>query len=357
MSTFFATPSALLGWLKAIAANHIVAAPKTEGPVVLFKHWSADELGACSDVNTLLRRSTMSPKENVIPKSEVLYHFKGTKDELDLSKIHQELEVPTDVHSTVLFGGRPCDARGFLELDKPYIQGPFVDPYYKARRDLLCIVTQACSNALSTCFCNWIGSHPATTDGSDILFTPIGEGFLFVAVTEKGTALLEKSGFSAASDDHIAAATKVHEKTRSELAPDSDYKNVPEKVASRFNDEAFWLKETEKCLSCGACTFLCPTCQCFNITDEGNQLVGKRLRSWDGCMNPNFTMEASGHNPRMDRAKRYRNRIGHKFSYGRKDKDFSCVGCGRCVRSCPAHLDIRTVVRNAVEGANLKGEE
>jgi len=357
MSNFFATPTALLGWLKAVSSDYRVVAPKKKGSVITFKPWTTEELGACKETTELLMRTTMSAKEFVTPKCETLYEIKGTKDEGDRSKIHQELIVPTDATATVLFGGRPCDARGFLCLDEPYLQGPFVDPYYKARRDALVIITQACSNALSTCFCNWVGSTPSDEKGSDIIFTPIKGGYVFAGLSEKGKELLKKSKFDTADDAKTKEASDVHEKTRAALPADSTLKDIPKKVYARFTDIAFWDKEIEKCLSCGACTFLCPTCQCFTITDKGNQLEGKRMRSWDGCMASHFTLEASGHNPRATRGLRYRNRLGHKFSYNRKDGDFSCVGCGRCVRSCPAHLDIRTVLHNACEGATKNGEE
>lgn len=356
MSTYFATPSALLGWLKSVAADNRLVAPKTKGSVVLFKSWSSEDVGACQDVSELLKRTTMSAKEVVIPKCETLYELKATKDSEDLSKLHQELVVPEFVkngaQATVLFGSRPCDARGMTYLDQPYLEGPFVDPYYKARREALVVITQACTNALSTCFCNWVGSHPADEKASDIIFTPVDNGFYFVGITEKGKALLEKAGFENADDAKKKAAVEAQEKAKTQLPPPSELKGIPEKVYARFNDEAFWNKEIEKCLSCGACTYLCPTCQCFTITDKGNQLDGKRMRSWDGCMAPHFTLEASGHNPRPSRGLRYRNRLSHKFSYGRKDGDFSCVGCGRCVRSCPAHLDIRAVCKHACEPAN-----
>ena len=357
MSTFFATPSALLAWLKSVSSDHRVVAPKQKGSVTLFKHWTTEDLDACQDTAEILMRTKMSAKEVVIPKCETLYEIKATKDQNDLSKLHQELIVPNNASATLLFGGRPCDARGLICLDQPYLEGPFVDPYYKARRESLVVVTQACSNALSTCFCNWVGSTPSDEKGSDIIFTPIEGGFVFQAISEKGTALLEKSGFSAADDAKTNAASEVHAKAKAALPADSTIKDIPAKVYARFTDVAFWNKEIEKCLSCGACTFLCPTCQCFTITDKGNQLDGKRMRSWDGCMASHFTLEASGHNPRGARGLRYRNRLGHKFSYNRKDGDFSCVGCGRCVRSCPAHLDIRTVLRNACEGAQKNGEE
>ena len=112
MSNFFATPSALLGWLKSVSSEYRVVAPKTTGTLVLFKPWTTEELGACKDPSGLLKRTNMSAKEVVTPKCETLYEIKGTKDNEDLSKIHQELIASTDSTATLLFGGRPCDVTG-----------------------------------------------------------------------------------------------------------------------------------------------------------------------------------------------------------------------------------------------------
>lgn len=350
MSTFyFAAPDALLGWLKKLAADYRVLAPRKEGRSVMFRPRTADEL---TDMDELLRRATASPKGATIPHSETLVHFASTKDAENPAKLETSLDAPCGDSPTVLFGCRPCDAKGFVVLDRPYLEGKFKDPYYAAKREALVIIAQACPTAFATCFCHWVGGSPAGRDGSDILFTAVDGGFVLESVTEKGAALLEGAGF-ASGEDKKDEAEAAHKKAEASLGAPSNLKNIPARVAARFRDEAFWIKETEKCLSCGACTYLCPTCQCFTITDEGSQLDGRRIRSWDTCMSPLFTLETSGHNPRMEKFKRMRNRISHKFSYYPQsyDGEYSCVGCGRCVVSCPISLDIRQVVKHAVEGA------
>ncbi len=350
MSTFyFAAPDALLGWLKKLAADYRVLAPRKEGRSVMFRPHTADEL---TDMDELLRRATASPKGAAIPHSETLVRFTSTKDAEDPARLNTSLEAPCGDVPTLLFGGRPCDARGFVVLDRPYLEGTFKDPYYAARRDALVIVSQACPTAFATCFCHWVGGSPAGREGSDILFTTVDGGFVLESVTEKGAKLLETAGF-ASGEDKKDEADAAHRKAEASLGAPSTLENIPARVAARFRDEAFWIKETEKCLSCGACTYLCPTCQCFTITDEGSQLDGRRIRSWDSCMSPLFTLETSGHNPRAEKFKRMRNRISHKFSYYPQsyNGEYSCVGCGRCVVSCPVSLDIRQVVKHAVEGA------
>ncbi len=345
----FATPDALLGWLKKLAAEYRVLAPRQEGPSVLFRPYTSADLDGVSDPADLLRRATASPKEAMLPHSETLVRFSAAKDEENPAKLNASLEAPCQAEPIVVFGLRPCDARGFVVLDRPYMYGKFKDPYYTARREATVIVTQACPTALPTCFCHWVGSHPADAEGSDVLFTAVDGGYVLAGVSDKGRTLLDGAGF-ADGDDKQAAVEAAHKKAAEALCPPSSLEDVPAKVAARFTDTEFWIKQTAKCLSCGACTYLCPTCQCFTITDEGSPLEGRRLRSWDSCMSPQFTLETSGHNPRAEKFKRMRNRISHKFSYYPQSYDgaYSCVGCGRCVASCPVSLDIRRVVTDAV---------
>lgn len=356
-SLLFATPKELTGWLSALASGYRVLAPRQEGPSVVYRPWTAEEL-ASADSAALLRRATASPKQAMLPQCETLVTFKSVKDAEDPSKLTTTLENPCVAAPTVLFGCRPCDARGFVVLDRPYLEGKFKDPYYGARREATVIVTQACPSAFASCFCNWVGSNPADREGSDILFTAVEGGFVLEVITEKGQALVADAAFADAAD-RAADVEAAHSAAVASLAPAPELTHVMEKVASRFTDTAFWEKETVKCLSCGACTYLCPTCQCFTITDEGSQLDGRRLRSWDSCMTPLFTLETSGHNPRPAKAERMRNRVSHKFSFypERYDGFFSCVGCGRCVVSCPVSLDIRHMVQAAVEGSTLEFPE
>ncbi|HOC23304.1 MAG TPA: 4Fe-4S dicluster domain-containing protein, partial [Anaerolineaceae bacterium] len=112
-------------------------------------------------------------------------------------------------------------------------------------------------------------------------------------------------------------------------------------------DSSLWGEFAQSCLGCGICTFLCPTCFCFDIVDEAQR--DERVRNWDTCMFRVYSLEASGHNPRPTRAERTRQRLMHKFSYWLEHADqFGCTGCGRCVRYCPVGLDIRAMIRKAV---------
>ena len=234
-------------------------------------------------------------------------------------------------------------------LDKPFLEGKFQDAYYKARRDNLLVVTRTCDSPCSTCFCHWTGGGPADPTGSDVLLTAVNGGFVLEAVSEKGEAFLASTKLADGSDK-MDEAKAAREKAAASQQPAPDLSKAARRLEQRFTDVDFWAEQTAKCLSCGACTYMCPTCQCFNISDEGNTLEGRRLRSWDNCMSPLFTREASGHNPRTAKALRMRNRVSHKYWYAPDYSDgrFACTGCGRCIKQCPVSLDIREIVLNAI---------
>ena len=338
----FLAADKLASWLAEVAASHQVLAPRKEGKAVVFRPLAAGETPS-------LDRATVSPKAAVLPPCETLVRFTGTKDPENLGKINMTLDDTPDAPARVVFGCRSCDARGFAILDTPFTQGKFKDPYYQARRDNMLVVTQTCNKPCSTCFCHWTGGGPANPTGSDVIFTSVNGGFVLEAVSEKGDAFLAATKLADGADK-LDEAKAVRAKAEASLKPAPDLAKASRRLEARFTDVQFWTDQTAKCLSCGACTYMCPTCQCFSITDEGNPLDGRRLRSWDNCMSPLFTREASGHNPRAAKAMRMRNRVSHKYWYAPDDSDgrFACTGCGRCIRQCPVSLDIREIVLNAI---------
>jgi len=348
MTIRFLTTDGLAQWLAKVSETRRVLAPRKEGKSVVFRQWKA------GDPEPVLAKATIAPKAAVFPPCETLVQYKSVKDAEDLSKTNLTLEAPTQAEPTLLFACRPCDARGILALDTPYLNGRFKDPYYAARRAATVVVSHTCDTPSPTCFCTWVGAGPANPEGSDVLMTSVDGGFVLEAVSENGEALLAESGLPDGADKmDQARATRTNAAKR--ITARKDLSKAPERLKARFTDMAFWIEQTAKCLSCGACTFMCPTCQCFTITDEGeaaSEKGGQRLRSWDYCMSPMFTREASGHNPRMAKAERMRNRVSHKYWYATeytKDHHFSCTGCGRCIVQCPVSLDIREIVLKAIE--------
>jgi ferredoxin len=203
-----------------------------------------------------------------------------------------------------------------------------------------------------------VGGGPDDSTGSDVLVTPVEGGYVLEAVTKRGETLLDSPLLADAGDKSEEAAS-ARERGRKSLGQAQDIGKASESLLAIFDDQGFWEDVAAKCLSCGACTYLCPTCYCFTLSDESNGLSGKRLRSWDTCMSFQFCLEASGHNPRPTKAHRLKNRVGHKFSYypTLHDQITACCGCGRCIKSCPVSVDIREIVLKAIEHAKPKIQE
>ena len=234
----------------------------------------------------------------------------------------------------VVFGVRPCDSASLPILDKVFAWD-YQDRFYQQRRNLATIVSLACKESDKNCFCTSVGLAPDTQSGADAMLVQINEDSFEVRLfTEKGTALFR--GQTEESD-------KVG-KTAQPPAVKFDAKKVENHLRNNFIDSTFD-HTSLRCVGCGSCTYVCPTCHCFDIVDEGGTNKGNRVKNWDACQFTLFTLHASGHNPRSDQAARQRNRVQHKFSiYPGKFDSILCTGCGNCTRVCSASLGILPVL-------------
>jgi len=274
------------------------------------------------------------PKRLFFPPTEVLLRF-SYKERQILP------EIPKDDTPLLVFGIRPCDLHGLKVLDQVLGQQ---DPYWKKRFVRAVFVSQPCTGAYDTCFCTWVGINPKEAKGADVSLVELNGGWLLQPLTERGRSLLEVGILEKPSFSHLAEAQELL--SRIEVQKGEDLNGLAENFYRSFDDLPFWRHMTFKCKACAICTFLCPTCFCFNITDEKGHEGVLRLRTWDSCMFFHYTLEASGHNPRPTKAERYRNRIGHKFCYHpERYTDYGCTGCGRCIKYCPVSLDVREVLR------------
>ncbi|WP_460031008.1 4Fe-4S dicluster domain-containing protein [Megalodesulfovibrio paquesii] len=336
----------LVPWLEEQAKARKVLAPVQEGDAVVFRPFAKDR------PVVLDRQANQPPKGSVFPACETLAAFKYKKHPENLGQVDVVVKETIHPDATLVFGGRPCDARGFLIFDRVYKGKTVDDPYYQARREATVFATLVCTEAENACFCHEVGSSPADAAGSDLLLTPVDGGYVLEAVSERGQALLGSSLLT----DAAAKAGEVDAVKQKALADLDEARNLsgaPKALLSLFENMGFWEDVSSKCISCGACTYLCPTCYCFNITDERSGMVGERLRTWDNCMSALFTMEASGHNPRPTKAHRLKNRVGHKFSYYPTihESIIACCGCGRCIKLCPMSVNIREIVHKALDAA------
>ena len=303
-------------------------------------------------VPILDRQTTLPPKKILLPQVETLLRFEHRKDPQNPLKVSVSLDDKSEVRPALVFGARPCDVKGFLTLDRVFTNGPYVDPYYLERRRNTLFATLVCLQADGTCFCSSVGSGPADTEGSDFRVIPVDGGYVVDALTQKAQSLIDSLG-DTPTQHQEAQARQVVEEASQHRVGDLDLTGSAEAFRKRFANDDYWQEMTAQCLSCGICTYVCPTCYCFTITDEIENMRGERLRSWDSCMFYQYTLEASGHNPRPSKLNRYRNRAGHKFSYIPEKYDglIGCCGCGRCIRSCPVSIDIRQIVGRLKENA------
>ncbi len=301
------------------------------------------EVSAAADIVRPAPNTRLSLKSVFFPQREVLLSFKGPA--LDA--------VPAVGANLVVFGARPCDARAMTWLDRVFGGGGREDPYFVERRRGAVVIALACDEPCPTCFCTSVGGSPHGTEGADVLASASGDGqgdLLLEPVTEKGAAFLvnHAAPLRPAAGDAVAAR-QARGKAAASRMNVLDFSGVKEKMDAGFDSPA-WDAITRSCLGCGACTYVCPTCHCFDITDESRGDRGVRIRTWDACQYALFTQHASGHNPRGHKRARMRQRLMHKYSYAPETAGaVFCSGCGRCVRACPVNLDIREML-SAIKG-------
>jgi len=285
-----------------------------------------------------------SIKTFFFPQPEVLFEFKARANEPDAFRLK---EPQCDSATTLLFGVRPCDARSVTLNSMPYAN----DPYFQKRVSDTVIIGLLCSEGCSTCFCKWIGGSPTGKEGMDVAAIELDDVFFLEPISEKGQQILENvAPVRSPLEKEHEAAEHFLEKAKAQEGTQDTASTLRSKELMHLYEAGFWKQVSEPCINCGTCTFLCPTCYCFDIQDETLRGKGRRIRYWDSCMFPLFTQHASGHNPRGDKLKRVRNRFMHKLKYfPDRFGPVSCVGCGRCVRDCPVNIDIRQVLRTMLE--------
>ena len=325
-------------WL--LAGGRRVVAPAGDGGLVLFRQVSsAGEVRLEGSAH-----ARWSPKEFLFPRTETLMSY--TFD--DSNSIRLAPPRPAEMEQ-VLFGVQPCDAAGLMRLDDVFLGDGDGDQLYADRRRRTAVVSLACAVARPECFCTAVGGAPDGTDGSDAQLLPAPDGYLLRALTPKGRELLGglDSGWQVTTDKDWAQARAQAERVATEIGRSPLPGDLPGRLMGAFG-LPIWSTLAERCLGCGICAYVCPSCSCFDITDQANAYCGTRCRSWDTCTLAGFTRHASGHNPRPDQPSRFRQRVLHKFAYFPLESEgrLMCVGCGRCVALCPVGMDIRSAVDN-----------
>jgi formate hydrogenlyase subunit 6/NADH:ubiquinone oxidoreductase subunit I len=332
-----------------IGDGRAVVAPVEEEGVLLFRSIKSADRAVLPPSG----KTRWSPKEYFFPRSETLYTYTVDGSSIRLS------DPPKEETRQVLIGVRPCDAAGFAILDDTFL-GDIPDSIYGHRRERTTIISAACTAAGPECFCTAVDGSPVGTVGSDVQIVPLDNGWLLRSLTEKGAELIG----SASGEWEQAAAKELKEieKLGARVAQQIDRGAIQREwgeLLERGFDHPAWEKAAEHCLSCSTCSYVCPSCSCFDMNHEGSAWCGSQCRSWDACTYAVFTLHASGHNPRSTPSDRYRQRVLHKFAFTDKDREgsFRCVGCGRCVALCPAGVDIAEEVRTLVRAMQEESQD
>ena len=286
-------------------------------------------------------KTDRSAKDFFFPQTQNLMEFKTEGKNIEIIDTRKESE------DFVIFGVRACDAKSIEILDRVFLAEP-VDTYYQTRREHGVIVTMACARPTETCFCGTFGID-ATAPAGDIVCYKTDDAYYFDAKTEKGKAVMAKLDLVTEDcDDKAVEEQKAQIKKILDKLPLKDLsteKFGAGKTAEYFNSPA-WDELSSSCLGCGTCTFVCPTCQCYDVKDFKTNKGVERFRCWDSCMYSDFTLMAHG-NSRNSQKERFRQRFMHKLVYYPDNNDgmFSCVGCGRCLAKCPISMNIAKVMK------------
>lgn len=281
-------------------------------------------------------------KKLFLPPRFQMLHYDGKIYEEKINQFEQR----------IVYGVPPCEIHSFLIFDRVFGL-TYKDPYYFKRREKTTIIGLSCVPC-SSCFCKSTGTH-IIDEGFDLAMTDLDDFYIIWVGTSKGDDLIRAAPElfdKNVTQEDIQKFIKWREVRDGEFKESIDFVTMPDLMDLNYNSP-IWKEFAEKCLSCGACSMVCPTCNCYDVIDEielGDNSVN-RERYWDSCMFKEYSMVAGGHNFREAKEERLKLWYTHKLksftgAYGKP----SCVGCGRCVITCPVDINILSVVKALLTG-------
>ncbi|OWZ84341.1 4Fe-4S dicluster domain-containing protein [Natranaerobius trueperi] len=335
--------SNLLEVFKNLESEYEVYCPVKQDDTETFVPVNQTNVNDSQDLKEILSKNepTSFPlKSFLFPDSETFLEFQREKDKVEFS-VTKGKEL-----SRVILGGKPCDVESFKMIDMVFLDEP-VDTFYQDNRDKTILISSVCNEKGPNCLCDDFGINRTAPEMADILLitgektTANTDEIYLKSTSEKGEKLIEKlTEFDSVEETGEVEINKV-ESSEEELSAET----IKDKIEELY-ESSIWEELAMRCLSCGICTYYCPTCHCYDISDFYRKDQGVRYRSWDSCMYKNFTNMAGGHNPRSNKPDRIRNRFFHKLNYFVKQQGpLACVGCGRCAKNCPAGISINTVLK------------
>lgn len=329
--------------LKAAAKNWRVYAPqKNSGGDVWFDVFDEAREITLEDVDTVI-----SPKDIFFPQLETCLEFKN-------DAIRQVRESTPKL----LWGVRPCDLKGIVFADN-FFKRNFEDIYYLSRIKNRLIVAIGCLKPPRPkyCFCTSAKTGPFADAGYDLQLVDMGDAYLIEVGSETGKEFLKNFAkfFKKYCGDTDKVIAQIKSKAAGSLELKVDFQKALNLMASDdFIPEENYKRIGERCIYCGGCLYVCPTCTCFNVFDNAGKEKGERLRNWDACVFEGYSREASGHNPRGEKWLRTARRYEHKLKFDYAATGMSgCIACGRCLASCPVDIGISKFIQEITEDKKI----
>jgi len=298
------------------------------------------------------------PKRYVLPHIERMMRIYGSNGAI-------RIEPTYDQPRRAIFGIRSCDVAGIYHLDRFYLGREFKDTYYERRRKNLLLVNMVCTDPgediNSECFCMCADTGPAARDHFDLQLMDLGDEFMAVAGTSRGEAMFEDAIFKKGGQGHIKRRAEILNNVRRHFknTTRSWFSAAVRDISQGAVSEEIWEAIGDRCLECGGCTYVCPACTCFTVSDRrvGDGEI-ERVRLWDSCALIGFTRMAGGHNPRRAVHDRRNRRFFRKLEHHFIDRELSmaCVGCGRCAAVCHGDVGMPSVVEIIRRAAMEIGE-
>lgn len=315
---------------------------EVHGPVARDGDTVFQRLTRWSEASLDYTRTTLPLKKYFLPPRETLFRYRDGSGYVPCSeRLGRRI---------VLFGVHACDIYALNILDQLFA-GRYADPYYQARRKHVAVIGIDCTPD-EHCFCRSMRAD-FVDHGFDLFLYDIGSHYLAMVGSAQGDDMVLATGalFEPVTEDDVAEYKRRSAAKRSAFRLDVEIRDLPEIFELEYRSE-IWDELGERCLACGACSMVCPTCYCYDVADhaELGSRANTRVRTWDSCLFPSHALVAGGENFRRSRASRIKFRFYHKqrgfvAEYGRP----SCVGCGRCIVACPAGIDIVEVLKRLRE--------
>jgi sulfhydrogenase subunit beta (sulfur reductase) len=327
MDTKIINSASLQQLIDALSKENHLFAPTKKGNQVEF-----EKVNSFNEITFDYVSTNQSPKNVLFPRNETILTYTVDKNDVQYSEFKPDFE-----RKTIIFGARPCDAAGLIALEAIF-KWDYKDTMYLSRKENTTLIGVSCIKSDEYCFCTSVNGGPGNTEGLDLLLTPIENNECLVEIiTEKGKKIIDQY-----SSLFIENKGIDKQKYLADVKKLGEFHQLSEKLPAKFDDKEVWLKQSLRCIGCGACAYVCPACACFDIQDETRGKEGRRVKCWDSCGFRMFTLHTSGHNPREVQSERWRQRVMHKFSYmPERQQVYGCIGCGRCSRACPVDMNIK----------------